>query len=207
MGDSYTRRYPRPVMPALPRLDLAARWRQHRAVLLMALGQLLGLLLLLGGAFLALDQYSDYKAEVRHAETARYLAEFREAPVADAWQRLSAAWQAEWGRQRALLERVGTASGPSVDVAVRNYRDFVLDTIDQDRLTGDIETVRAYFARLGGCIQMGSCDPAAAAAQLGPKVWQFRNQHYYYFRREGLVPEVDRSAFLIAPPLRREPAA
>ncbi len=207
MGDSYTRRDPRLALPALPRLDLASLWQHHRAVLLRWLGPVLAALLVLAGGLMAADQYAVYKAEVRRAETGRYLAEFREAPVADAWQRLSAAWQAEWGRQRALLERVATASGPRFDVAVRNYRAFVLDTIDHDRLADDVETVRAFFARLAGCIRMGSCDPAAAAAQLGPSVWQFRNQHYYYFRREGLVPEVDRSAFLIAPPVRREPAA
>jgi hypothetical protein len=67
--------------------------------------------------------------------------------------------------------------------------------------------MRAYFARVGLCIRIGNCDAAAAAAQLGPSVRQFRNQHYYYFRREGLVPDVDRSAFLIAPPGRHEPAA
>ena len=103
--------------------------------------------------------------------------------------------------------QVATASGPRFDLAVRNYRDFVLETIDQDRLAEDIETVRAFFGRFGVCIRIGSCDPTAAAAQLGPSVWQFRNQHYYYFRREGLIPEVDGSAFLIAPPVRREPAA
>jgi hypothetical protein len=206
MGDSYTRRYPRLALPALPRLDAAGFWRQHRAVVQRALGPVLGMLLLLGGGLLAVDQYAASRAEVRRGETGRYLAEFREAPVVDARRRLSAAWQAEWGRQRALLERAATASGPHLDLAVRNYKDFVLDTIDQGGLADDIETVRAFFARLATCIRMGSCDPAAAAAQLGPSVRQFRNQHYYYFKREGLVPEVDRSARLIAPPVRREPA-
>jgi hypothetical protein len=207
MGESYSRRHPRLALPALPRLDFAGFWRQHRALLQYLLGPVLGILLLLAGGLLALDQYGAYRAEVRRAETGRYLAEFREPPVADAWRRLNDSWQAEWGRQRALLERVASASGPRFDLAVRNYRDFVLETIDQDRLADDIETVRAYFARVGGCIRIGSCDPAAAAAQLGPSVWQFRNQHFYYFSREGLLPEVDRSAFLIAPPGRRAPAA
>jgi hypothetical protein len=206
MGQSHSRRYPRLALPALPRVDAGLFWGQHRAILLNALGPVLGILLLLAGGLLALDQYAAYKAEVQRAETGRYLAEFREPPVADAWRRLNAAWQAEWGRQRALLERVATASGSGFDLAVRNYRDFVLDTIAQDRLAGDIETMRAYFARVGACIRIGSCDGAAATAQLGPSVWQFRNQNYYYFKREGLVPDVDRSAFLIAPPGRREPA-
>jgi hypothetical protein len=207
MGESYSRRYPRLVLPAPTGLELAALWRQHRAATLRALPPVLGVLLLLAGGVFAVDQYAAYKAEVRRAETGRYLAEFREPPVAGAWRRLSAAWQAEWGRQRALLERVASASGPDFEVAVRNYRDFVLDTIEENRLAGDMETVSAFFARLGGCIRMGVCDPAAAAAQLGPAVWQFRNQHYYYFVREGLISEVDRSAFLIAPPVRRAPAA
>jgi hypothetical protein len=207
MGDSYSRRYPRLALPALPRLDLAALWRRQRPVVAAALGPVLGVLLLLAGGRFAVDQYADAKAEVQRAETGRYLAEFREAPVADAWRRLSTTWQAEQDRQRRLLARVVAASGERFDVAVRNYRDFVLDTIKEQRLAGDITTVHGFFLRLETCIRIGSCDPAAAAAQLGPAVWQFRNQHYYYFALEGLTAEVDRSALVIAPPARRAPAA
>ncbi len=207
MGDSYSRRYPRLALPALPRLDVAALWRQQRPAVLAALGPVLGVLLLLAGGLFAVDQYAASKAELRRAETGRYLAEFREAPVADAWQRLSTAWQAEQDRQRRLLERVVAASGERFEVAVRNYRDFVLDTIKEHRLADDIATVHGFFLRLETCIKIGSCDPTAAAAQLGPAVWQFRNQHYYYFALEGLAPEVDRSALVIAPPARRAPAA
>lgn len=206
MGPSYSRRYPSLVWPALPQLGLGDLWRRRRATLLAWLRPVLGVLLLLGGGLLAVDQYASYKAELRRAETGRYLAEFHEPPVADAWARLSAVWQAEWSRQRTLLARVRVASGERFEVAVRNYRDFVLDTIDERRLPDDIETVRAFFLRLATCIRIGSCDRSAAAAQLGPAVWQFRNQHYYYFRREGLVSDVDRSALLIAPPARRAPA-
>jgi hypothetical protein len=207
MGDSYSRRYPRLALPALPRLELAGFWRQRRAVLLPALGPLLGVLLLLAGGLFASDQYASFKAEVRRAETGRYLAEFREPPVADAWARLGAAWQSEQDRQRRLLERVAAASGERFEVAVRNYRDFVLDTVADHQLSKDIQTVQAFFVRLGVCIRIGSCDPAAAAAQLGPAVWQFRNQHYYYFAEEGLASEVDQSALQIAPPAHHRPAA
>ena len=201
MGDSYSRRYPRLALPALPRPDLAAAlWRRQRPFALAALGPVLGVLLLLAGGLLAADQYASSKAEVRRAETGRYLAEFHEPPVADAWQRLSAAWQAEQDRQRRSCS--GSAAPPAqrFEVAVRNYRDFVLDTVDDYRLAADIKTVHAFFVRLGTCIKVGSCDPAAAAAQLGPAVWQFRNQHYYYFALEGLAADFDRSALLIAPP-------
>ncbi len=207
MGQSYSRRYPRLALPALPRPDLARFWRQQRPLLLAALAPLFALLLLVGGALWAIDEYASYKAEVRRAETGRYLAEFKEPPVADAWRRLSAAWQAEQGRQHVLLERVRSASDARFDLAVRNYRDFVLETIDEHRLSADIETVRGFFLRLEVCIRRASCDPAAAAAQLGPAVWQFRNQHYYYFALEGLAAEVDRAALVIAPPARRDPAA
>jgi hypothetical protein len=206
MGHSYDRRYPRLALPALPRLDVAGFWRQQRPVLLAWLGPVLGVLLLLAGGLFAVDQYASYKAEVRRAETGRYLAEFREPPVAAAWQRLSAAWQAEQDRQRTLLERVRDASGTRFEVAVRNYRDFVIDTVADHRLAPDIRTVGAFFLRLGTCIKIGSCDPAAAAAQLGPAVWQFRNQHYYYLAAEGFAADFDRSVVVIAPPAREKPA-
>ena len=207
MGDSYSRRYPRLALPALPRADLAGFWRSRRAGPLAALRPTLAVLLVLAGGLLAVDQHARFKAEVRRAETGRYLAEFREAPVADAWARLAGAWQAEQGRQRALLARVRNASGERFEAAVRNYRDFVLDTVQDRRLAADIESVRGYFERLGLCIKIGSCDPAAAAAQLGPAVWQFRNQHYYYLMQEGLAADFDRSVVVIAPGVRDKPAA
>ena len=210
MGDSYSRRFPRLALPALPRPDFAwlgaGFWGHRRAILLAALGPALALVLVLAGGLLAVDQYARFKAEVRRAETGRYLAEFRETPVAGAWARLGGAWQAEQDRQRALLARVRNASGQRFEVAVRNYRDFVLDTVQDHRLAADIETMRGYFERLGLCIKLGSCDPGAAAAQLGPAVWQFRNQHYYYLMEEGLAADFDRSVVVIAP-ARGKPAA
>jgi hypothetical protein len=199
MAESYSRRCSRPALPALRRPDVAGFWRRRRAILLAALRPVLGVILLLAGGFWAVHQYAGYKAEVRRAETGRYLAEFREAPVADAWQRVSAAWQVEQKRQRILLMRVRGASGAQFEEALRNYRDFVLDTVADHRLSPDIRTVRNYFERLGLCIRIGSCDPAAAAAQLGPAVWRFRNQHYYYLAAEGLAADFDRSVVLIAP--------
>ena len=162
MGDSYSRRYPRLALPALPRPDLAGFWRSRRAVPLAALAPALALLLVLAGGLLAVDQHARFKAEVRRAETGRYLAEFREAPVADAWARLADAWQAEQGRQRALLARVRNASGERFEVAVRNYRDFVLDTVQDRRLAADIERYAAISSASG-------CASGSAAATRRPR--------------------------------------
>jgi hypothetical protein len=137
--------------------------------------------------------------DLRRAETGRYLAQFREPPVVDAWQRLSAAWEAVERRQTVLLERMAGLSGTELEAVARNYRHFVLDTDEEYRLGGDIEAVRGFVERLGVCIRVGNCDPSVAQAQLGPALWRFRNQHYDYFALEGMAVEVDRVVSMIAP--------
>ena len=90
-------------------------------------------------------------------------------------------------------------SGAALADAFRNYRDFVLETVEVQGLAGDIEIVYGFFSRLGICIRVGNCDPAVARAQLGPAAWRFRNLHYDYFELEGVAAEVDRIVSIIAP--------
>jgi hypothetical protein len=210
MWHSPTRRSLRFAPLAVPRLDPLDLWRRHRAVVLAQLGPVFGVLLLLCAALWAVGEYAGHKGELRRAETHRYLAAFRQPPVADAWGRLSAAWQAEQDRQSALLTKLATRSGTEFDAALRNYQQFVLETVEEQRLPPQIETVRRFFDRLGVCIRVGNCDQTVAAAQLRPALRQFRNQHYYYFDSEGAAAELDRILALITPDepwLQRESGA
>ena len=184
--------------PALPRFEQIG-WPRHRAAALAQLWPVFGMLLLLCAMLWGIGQYAGYKADLRRAETGRFIAQFREPPVAAAWQRLSAAWQAEGERQDALLTRMAGLSGAALEGSLRNYRDFVLDTVEDYRLAPDIETVRSFFMRVGVCVRVGNCDPAVARAQLGPALWRFRDQQEHYFALEGLTAEVDRMVSLIAP--------
>jgi hypothetical protein len=196
---SYARRLLRfGPMPA-PRLDVAGFWRRRREAVLAQLGSVLGVLLLLCAGLWAVVEYVSFKAELQHAETARYLAEFDEPPVGDAWRRLSAAWQAEQSRQSALLERVAHTSGAEYGAALRDYRDFVLETIEERHLGSDIEIVRGFFARLGLCLRIGGCDPAVARAELGAAARQFRDQHYFYLQQGDQAAELERVVSTIAP--------
>jgi hypothetical protein len=197
MEQSHTSRSPRWMSLPMPAIDFA--WPRRRGAVLVQLGPVFGVLLLLCAALWGIGQYASYKADLRRAETGRYLAQFREPPVVDAWQRLSAAWEAVERRQTVLLERMAGLSGAKLEAAARNYRHFVLDTVEEYRLGGDIEAVRGFFERLGVCIRVGNCDPSVAQAQLGPALWRFRNQHYDYFALEGMAVEVDRVVSMIAP--------
>jgi hypothetical protein len=210
MWHSPTRRSPRLEPLPLPRLDPAGLWRRHRAIVLAQLGPVLGVVLLLCAALWAVGEYAAYKDELRRAETSRYLAAFREPPVADAWGRLSAAWQAGQDRQSALLTKLAARSGIEFEIMLRNYQQFVLQTVEEQHLPPQIETVRQYFDGLAVCIRVGNCDQTVAAARLRPAVRQFRNQHYYYFQSEGAAAEFDRVAALITPGepwLRDDPVA
>jgi len=207
MSQPQTRRLPRLAPLAPPRLDLRDLWRRHRDLLRARLGPALGLALLALALAFAGGEYAEDKAALRAAETIRYLAEFRAAPVGLAWQRLSAAWQAGADRQSVLLARLAEGSGSAAEMALRHYRQFVLETIEENRLPADIATVRQFFERLAVCVRVGNCDRAAAAAHLRGALRQFRNQHYYYFDSEGTAAEFDQTAAQIAPDEPWLPAA
>jgi hypothetical protein len=185
-----THRLPRLVPLASPRLDLPDLWRRHRAVMLARLVPAFGIVLLLSGLSWAVGEYAHDKAALRQAETNRYLAEFRALAVGDAWQQLSAAWQAGQDRQSTLLARLD--AGNEFDSALRNYRHFVLETVEERQLPPHIATVRQFFERLAVCIRVGNCDRAVAAAHLRPALRRFRDQHYFYFEAEGTAAEFDR---------------
>jgi hypothetical protein len=196
---TYARRLLRFVPMSAPRLDLAGFWQRRRDAVLAQLGPMLGVLLLLCVGLWAVGEYMSFKTELQRAETARYLAEFDEPPVGDAWRRLSTAWQAEQNRQNALLRRITMASGAEFGAALRDYRDFVLDTIEAHGLAPDIETVRGFFVRLGLCLRIGGCDPVIARAELGPAARQFRNQHYYYLQLEDEWADLEGVVTMVAP--------
>ena len=199
MWHTLTRRSPRFAPLPIPRLDPVDLWRRSRAIVLAQFGPVFGVLVALCAALWALGEYASYKGELRRAETNRYLAAFHEPPVADAWRRLSAVWQAEQERQSALLTRLAARSGLEFGSALRHYRQFVVETVEERRLPPQIATVRQFFDRLAVCIRVGNCDQAVAAAALRPALRQFRNQHYYYFQSEGAAAGFDRIVALITP--------
>jgi hypothetical protein len=210
MSQPQTRRLPWLAPLAPPRLNLGDLWWRHRDLLCARLGAALGMVLLPFVLIWAAGEYADYMAALRAAETSRYLAEFRTAPVGAAWRHLNAAWQAEQDRQGVLLARLAGGSGSAAGVALRHYRQFVLETVEDHRLPADIETVRRFFDRLAVCVRVGNCDREAAAAHLRPALRRFRDQHYYYFESEGTAAEFDRVVAQIMPDelwLRAAPTA
>jgi hypothetical protein len=182
-----------------PGVDLGARWRHHRELLAENFGLVAGVLLLSCATLWAAGEYARQKAELRTAETHRYIAEFRAAPVADAWRHLTRAWHAERARQDALLERIAALSGAPLQAELRHYRAFVIDTVAEHRLARDVDTMLQFYRRLALCIRFGACDPALAAGHFGTAARSFRNQHYYYLQEEYRVDEVDRTIEAIAP--------
>ena len=198
MEQSQTSRLAGWTSPPVPALDLIV-WPRHGGIALSQLWPVFGVLVLLCVLLWGIGQYAAYKGDLRQAETGRYLAQFREPPVADAWQHLTAVWQAQEPRQGALLRRMAGLSGAALADALRNHRHLVIEAVEEHGLRADIEVVYAFFSRLGLCIRIGNCDATVASAQLGPAVWRFRNQLYDYFALEGVNAEVDRVVSMIAP--------
>jgi hypothetical protein len=184
----------------LPRVAPTTWWRRHRGVVLPQLGLVFGVLLLLCGALWAVGQHADHQAEVRVGETNRFLDEFASGPVATAWQRLRAAWEAERARQDALLARIPSLAGSELHRTLRDHQQFVLETVEEYRLDRDIEVVHHYLRRLATCVRVGVCDRHAVAAQLGPALQNFRDQHRYYFDFEHSGVNLDRDLETIVPP-------
>ena len=175
-------------------------WRRWRAPLLPQVPLLVGVLALLCGALWTMEEYTEHRAELRLAETNRFLDQFRSGPVAAAWGRLRTAWRAEQGRQDALLERLPSLTGRERARVLHEYQMFVLETIDEYRLHDDIEAVHQYVNRLAICVRMGSCDADVAAAQLGKALWTFLDQHRPYFAFEYSGLDLDDNVAAIAPP-------
>jgi hypothetical protein len=182
-----------------PGVGLGARWRHQREFLVDNFGLVAGVLLLTCAALWAAGEYAREKAELRTVETQRYMAEFRAAPVADAWRHLTRVWHTERLRQDALLGRIALLSGTPLQAELRNYRAFVIDTVAERHLARDVDTMLQFYRRLALCIRFGACDPALAAGHFGTAARSFRNQHYYYLQEEYQVDEVDRTIEAIAP--------
>jgi hypothetical protein len=173
--------------------------RGRGTALLPLLSALVGVLALLCAGLWTASEYAGHRAELRLAETTRYLDEFRSKPVAEAWARLRAAWRTEQGRQEALLARISSLAGRARARAVHEYQMFVLETIEEHGLQDEIEVVRQFLRRLAICVRVGSCDAAVAAAQLGPALWAFGDQHRYYFEFEYSGVLLDPDLETIAP--------
>jgi hypothetical protein len=177
-----------------------APWRRDRPTVSAPLAALaLGVLVLLGAALLAVGAYSHHRAELRLAETNRLLDQFRSGPVAASWARLGAAWRAEGARQDALLAQLAAHDGNDRARIRRDHQLFVLETIQEYGLAPHIEVVRKFVIRLATCVRVGSCDRTVAAAQLGPKLWAFRDQRRLYFQFEYSGVALDSHLRTIAP--------
>jgi hypothetical protein len=187
------------VLSGPPKVGPAPWWRDRRTVSLPLIALALGVLVLLCGALLAVGAYSHHRAELRRAETNRLLGQFRSGPVAASWARLGAAWQAEGTRQDALLAQLAAHNGNDRARIRRDHQLFVLETIQEYRLGPDIEVVRQFVIRLATCVRVGSCDRTVAAAQLGPKLWAFWDQHRHFFQFEYSGVELDAHLRTIAP--------
>jgi hypothetical protein len=185
--------------PAPSNVAAGGSWRRRRAWLLPRIGIVLcGLALVCGGLW-TVGAYLQHRAELRLAETHRFLDQFRAGPVADAWARLRAAWRAEQDRQDALLARIPADTGRELARTLHEHHMFVLETIDEYHLQDDIEVVHRFLIRLATCVRMGSCDADVAAAQLGPALWTFRDQHRQYFDFEYSGVDLDAELEAIAP--------
>ena len=174
-------------------------WRRRRAPLFLSLPMVVGALALLCGGLWTVGAYLDHRAELRVAETNRFLDQFRSGPVAEAWERLRTAWRAEQARQDALLGRIPSLAGRDRARILHDHQMFVLETIEEYRLQDDIEVVHQFVIRLATCVRMGSCAADVAAAQLGPGLWAFRDQHRHYFDFEHSGVDLDEYLETIAP--------
>lgn len=171
-----------------------------------AIGQsslILIVLALLATILFAVAEHQNQKAIVLQAETTRFADAFESAPVASAWQRLSAVWRVNQPRQVAILEAAMTRSDGDPRATFYPWRRFVLETVEEHALERDIETVLAFFRRAALCVRMGSCDRVVLAERLGDLPWRFRNQHYPYLVDAHPEDEIDRSFEALTPaPLR-----
>ena len=146
----------------------------------------LAVVVLVTAVFWGIGQHRTVQEMIVEAETDRYIAAFREEPVAPAWQRLSEVWPRELARQNALLDRLG--GGPPTE-SFRHFQHFVLETVRENGMQREIAIVVGYFRRLALCVQIGNCDADAVRARFGDLPRRFLNQHFLYLSEA--YPEQD----------------
>jgi hypothetical protein len=193
--------------PVPPQAASGGWWRRRRAWLLPRIAILVGGLALSCGGLWTVDAYLQHRAELRLAETTRFLDQFRAGPVADAWAQLRLAWRAVQDRQDALLARIGAQTGRELARTLHEHHMLVLETIEEYQLQDDVEVVHRFLIRLATCVRMGSCDADVAAAQLGPALWTFRDQHRSHFAFEFSGVDLDAEVQAIAPRPPGSPAS
>jgi hypothetical protein len=141
--------------------------RGRGTLLLPLLSALVGVLALLCAGMWTAGQYAEHRAELRLAETNRFLDQFRSGPVADAWVRLRTAWRSERGRQDALLARISSLAGWARARTVHEHQMFVLETIEEYGLQDEIEVVHQFVSRLATCVRMDTVMPMSPPHNSG----------------------------------------
>jgi hypothetical protein len=68
--------------------------------------------------------------------------------------------------------------------ALSNYRLLTFEIIENNKLTGEIDTVIGFFGGLGICIRVGNCDAQRASQYFGDIAWQFHDENLYFLKEE-----------------------
>jgi hypothetical protein len=114
----------------------------------------IALLLVLCACLWAVAEYAEQKAEIRRAETDRYIQAFEAGPVADAWEKLHRTWDVPGARTYGLRA----------------------EALEAD-LETEIGLVLGYFRGFAFCVRAGNCDADRARMYLGDRPLRFREQH------------------------------
>jgi len=190
----------RPAGTASPRLARLRRWSVRPVPAVPDLLPGILCLVLFAGIFWAVTEHARHKAELKGAETERYLTEFAEAPVADAWHRLGGGGpRASPAPDTRFAQLVDPSPDRRLSDAVSRRPRALPDTAYRDRRAADLDVVVRFFRRLARCIRMDSCDQAQAAAELGDLAWRFRDRHRALLEAEYPGEDLDRDFATIAP--------
>lgn len=119
----------------------------------------IGLLFVLCGCLWAIAEYAEQKAEIRRAETDRYIQAFEAGPVADAWAKLRGTWDA-------------------LDARAYGFHAGVLEP----ELEAEIGIVLGYFRGFALCVRAGNCDLERARVFLGDRPLRFHDQHQEHLK-------------------------
>ena len=141
----------------------------------------IGLLLVLCACLWAIAEYAEQKAQIRRAETERYIQAFETGPVADAW---------------AKLRQTGTAP----DIRTYGLRAEPLEA----ELEAELEMVLGYFRGFALCVRAGNCDPERARMYLGERPADFLDTHRAQLEANFDGVPLDRDLQVLLPP--EEPA-
>jgi hypothetical protein len=134
----------------------------------------IGLVALILGGLFAMFQYLEKEKADRARYSMDFLKQYNAKEVFDARQHLARVW----GQRQQMLSDLARAETD----AARKHGAYVLETIEQEKLSNDIVVMADFYEKIQICSERSLCDPVTSKALFRKDAMHFYRLHYSYIQ-------------------------